>query len=362
MAGWRSQPAVSGEEAAAAAPAMSGGAITVIVPVWNRRELLERLLCGLRAQTLTPAEVLVVDDGSEDGSADLAEQMGAKAVRLGAHGGFARAVNRGIRESQTPLVAIVNNDVELAPDWLEKLSAGLAAEAWFATGRLLQACDRSRIDATGDALCRGGTAWRVGHGCPDGPLYRKPRAIRSAPFTAALFRAGLFDKVGLLDERFESYLEDVDFGLRCALAGFGGCYVPEAVAWHAGSATLGRWHPETTRRIARNQVFLVAKHYPCRLMLRFAWPIAVAQLLWGLVALRHGRGWSWLRGKVEGLRRFAEFRNPTEPRPSGSGLPTLAQILRDGEQEIHCVQRESGRDLYWTLYSLLTGGGSSEAL
>jgi GT2 family glycosyltransferase len=332
------------------------GDVTAIVPVWNRRELLERLLCGLRAQTQAAAEVLVVDDGSQDGSADLAECMGARAIRMGVHGGFARAVNRGIRESRTPLVAIVNNDVELAPDWLEKLLVGLEPGAWFATGRILQAADRSRgiarIDATFDALCRGGTAWRVGHACPDGPLFQEAREIRSAPFTAALFRAGLFDKVGLLDERFESYLEDVDFGLRCALAGCAGRYVPDAVAWHEGSATLGRWHPETTRRTARNQVFLIAKHYPGRMLLRYAWPIAVAQGLWGLVALGHGTGWAWLRGKVEGLRRFAEF---TEPRPSGSGLP---DILAEGEREIRRVQRECGRDPYWTLYFLLTAGGA----
>jgi GT2 family glycosyltransferase len=340
---------------------MTGGEVTVIVPAWNRRDLLERLLCGLRAQTQAAAEVLVVDDGSQDGSAELAECMGARTIRMGAHGGFAKAVNRGIRESRTPLLAIVNNDVELAPDWLEKLCAELAPEAWFATGRILQAADHSRIDATYDELCRGGTTWRVGHGCPDGPPFREAREIRSAPFTAALFRAGLFAKIGLLDERFESYLEDVDFGLRCALAGCAGRYVPDAVAWHAGSATLGRWHPDTVRRIARNQVFLVARHYrghPGRLLLRYAWPIAVAQGLWGLVALRHGRGWAWLRGKAEGLRRFAELTKPVVGQALPPAESAFTQILSAGEQEIRCVQRQSGRDLYWTLYFLLTAGGA----
>jgi hypothetical protein len=326
--------------------------VTVIVPVWNRRDLLQRLLCGLRAQTLAPAEVLVVDDGSQDGSAELAESMGARTIRLKAHGGFAKAVNRGIRESRTSLLAIVNNDVQLAPDWLEKLSAALAPGAWFATGRILQAAAPDRIDGTYDALCRGGASWRVGHGRLDGPAFREPRQIWSAPMTAALFRAELFDRAGLLDERFEAYLEDVDFGLRCALAGCPGRYVPEAVAWHQGSATLGRWHPETVRHISRNQVFLVAKHYSPRMMLRYAWPIAVAQGLWGLVALRHGRGWSWLRGKVEGILGGA----------GGSACHIachgLEPILREGEREIRRVQRQSGRDLYWTLYLLLTLGGA----
>jgi len=339
---------------------VSGAEVTVIVPAWNRRELLERLLGSLRAQTQAAAEVLVVDDGSQDGSPELAERMGARAIRMGAHGGFAKAVNRGIRESRTPLVAIVNNDVELAPDWLEKLLVRVGLGAWFATGRILQAGDPSRIDATYDALCRGGAAWRVGYACPDGPPFRVAREIRSAPFTAALFRTALFAKVGWLDERFESYLEDVDFGLRCALAGCSGRYVPEAVAWHAGSATLGRWHPETTRRIARNQVFLIAKHYPVRMFLRCAWPIAVAQALWGLLALRHGRGWPWLRGKVEGLRRFPEFRNRALQAIPPDESP-LAEILTADEREIRRVQRESGQDLYWTLYFALTRGATSGA-
>jgi len=330
---------------------MNAGEVTAIVPVWNRRELLERLLGSLRAQTRPISEVLVIDDGSSDSSAELAESLGARAIRMRAHGGFARAVNRGIRESHTPFVAIINNDVMLAPDWLEKLAAAIDSGAWFATGRILKAADPSRIDATYDAICRGGTAWRVGNGCPDGPLFRESREVRFAPFTAALFRAELFNRVGLLDERFESYLEDVDFGLRCALAGCSGRYVPDAVAWHEGSATLGRWHPVTTRLTARNQVFLIAKHYPRNLLLRYGWRIAAAQGLWGLTALRHGRAWSWMRGKLDGIRRCKELRSAAPPQAE-----RLIEILLEGEREIQYVQRACANDLYWTLYFRLTGG------
>jgi GT2 family glycosyltransferase len=327
------------------------GELTAIVPVWNRRDLLERLLCGLRAQTQPAAEVLVVDDDSQDGSAELAARMGARIIRMGVHGGFAKAVNRGIRESRTPLLAIVNNDVELAPDWIEKLSPALAPGVWFAAGRILQAGARDRIDGTYDVVCRGGTSWRVGHGHPDGPAFREARPVWSVPMTAALFRAELFDKAGLLDERFESYLEDVDFGLRCAEAGCTGRYIPEAVAWHQGSATLGRWHPETVRRISRNQVFLLAKHFSGRMLLRYAWPIAVAQGLWGLVALRHARSWSWLLGKVEGIGRWSEFRGEIPE-------PRRLEVFCQGEREIRRMQRKSCSDLYWTLYFLLTAGGA----
>ncbi len=327
-------------------------AVTVIVPVWNRCDLLERLLYKLREQSHPIARVLVIDDGSHDGSAGVAEAMGARVIRMGMHGGFARAVNRGISESRTPLVAILNNDVEPAPDWLSRLADALQPGTWFATGRILQASAPDRIDATYDALCRGGTAWRVGHSHADAPTFRQARRIWSAPFTAALFRTEIFHKIGLLDERFESYLEDVDFGLRCALGGYEGQYAPEALAWHEGSATLGAWHPETIRRISRNQVLLIAKHYSRSTILRYAWPIALAQSLWGLTAIRHGTGWPWLRGKIEGLRRFGEFRN------NHAGEET-AKILTESEREIRRVQRQSGSDLYWTLYFLLTGGGAN---
>ena len=106
--------------------------------------------------------------------------------------------------------------------------------------------------------------------------------------------------------------------------------------------------------MARNQLFLIARHYSSGMLLKNAWPILIAQLLWGLVALRHGRGCQWLRGKAEGLSRFAEFRDSA----SSERDPMLAQILRSGEQEIHRVQQAFGRDLYWTLYFLLTAGSA----
>jgi GT2 family glycosyltransferase len=158
----------------------------------------------------------------------------------------------------------------------------------------------------------------------------------------------------LLDEGFESYLEDVEFGLRCACSNYAGCYVPEALAYHVGSAALGEWHPAVVRRISRNQVLLVAKYYPARLLFRLAWPILVAQLLWGLVALRHGTFRAFLRGKLDGLLRFRAARLGA----SGVrvGPDRLAQILGDSENEIRDVQRRTGFDWYWRMYFALTSG------
>jgi GT2 family glycosyltransferase len=329
--------------------------ISAIVPVWNGRELLMRLLDSLDAQTQSVDELLVVDNGSADGAPEAARKRGARVIAMGRNAGFAAAVNRGVKESRGDWVAVLNSDVVMAPDYLAKLLA--AAEpggAWFATGKILVAESDSQIDGTFDAVCRGGTAWRVGNGRIDGPAFSARRQIWSPPFTAVLLRTEVFRRVGPLESRFESYLEDVDFGLRCAARELAGVYVPAAIVWHRGSATLGRWHPETVRRIARNQLFLVARHYPGRLLRRWFWAIAVAQILWGGLALRHGTGLAWLTGVFQGLRYFGAMRKSCTPFED----KVLATLLKSNERLIREVQTSTGFDSYWKMYFLLTGGGA----
>jgi GT2 family glycosyltransferase len=325
--------------------------IAAIVPVWNGRELVERLMASLERQTRPASEILVIDNGSTDGAPELARQLGARVIGMGRNAGFAAAVNRGIRESRAEWIAVLNSDVELAPDYFATLAR---ADAWFATGRILSADSPSQIDGAFDAVCRGGTAWRVGAGRPDGTYFRKSRRIACAPWTAALFRAELFGRVGLLEERFESYLEDVDFGMRCAARGLDGFYDSTAVAWHRGSATLGRWHRETVRRIARNQIFLLARHYPAGVCARWFWPIFCAHSLWGAVATRHGAGLAWLHGVAQGVRGFSTMRG------AGGAMDAkvLGGLLVSGERTIREVQSSTGYDAYWRLYFLLTGSGS----
>src|SRR5689334_1276459 len=98
-------------------------AITAVIPVWNGRPLLARLLASLEAQTLRPVEALVVDNGSTDGAPELACERGAHVIRMGRNAGFAAAVNRGIQECRTPWIAILNSDVELSPSYLATLAA-----------------------------------------------------------------------------------------------------------------------------------------------------------------------------------------------------------------------------------------------
>jgi GT2 family glycosyltransferase len=316
--------------------------VAAVIPHWNQRGLLANLLDSLGRQTRLFDEVIVVDNGSTDGSAEMAEQAGARVLRLGSNLGFAAAVNRGVGDTHADWIAILNNDVTLEATWLETMLATTDGhgDVWFAAGKILRADNPTIVDATFDEVSRAACAWRCGSGRADAPVWNQPRTIHMAPMTAALFRTSLFQEVGLLDESFESYLEDVDFGLRCAFTGRKGRYVPEAVSRHIGSATAGEWNKDTVRRIARNQVLLAKKHFRGMAV----WRIVAGQLLWGLVACRHRGGLSYLRGKLQGV--FS--------RPGGKGqlapLDTVTSVLEQSERRIFDLQRETGFDRYWRAY------------
>jgi GT2 family glycosyltransferase len=311
--------------------------VAAVIPHWNRRDLLDPLFTSLHAQTQPFDEVILVDNGSTDHSADLAESHHAKVLRLGKNLGFAAAVNRGIQSTSADWIAILNNDVTLAPDWLETL---IKTDAQFATGKILNAANPSLIDATFDEISRGACALRCGQGRPDAPVWNQPRQIRIAPMTAAIFRRSLFTELGPLDENFGSYLEDVDFGIRCALAGHAGVYIPTAIAYHRGSATLGAWNKDTVKRIARNQILLTVKHFQGEPR----WPIVVGQVLWGLVALRHLRGVSYLRGKISGWKAARAIYQNIIP------ADRISSFSRTSERQILALQQQTGFDRYWRAY------------
>jgi len=326
--------------------------VAAVVPHWNRRDLLETLLPNLAEQTRPFDEVIVVDNGSTDDSAAVAERKGARVIRLDRNLGFVTAVNKGIENTQADWVAILNNDVTLAPNWLATLlTAAQQEQAWFATGKTLMASNPSRIDGAFDAISRGACACRCGSGKPDGPFWNEPRRIRMASMTAALFRRSLFMEIGSLDESFESYLEDVDFGIRCTTAGRWGVYVPAATARHLGSSTWGQWNKYSVRLIARNQVLLTTKHFggfP-------RWPIVAGQLLWGLLALCHGCAGAYLQGKMAGMRDARSIPAQGPASENSEAFVRFVAFVQESERTILEIQRQTGFDRYWRAYFWLQG-------
>ena len=156
--------------------ASSSGKISAIIPSWNRADLLRGILPNLRAQTRPPDEILVVDNGSSDGSAGEARELGAEVISLEANCGFAGAVNEGIRKATGEWLLILNNDVVLEPDWWKTLLGALKREGvWFAAESCWITGIQAKIDGSWDLVSRAAYAWRCGYGRPDAPVWSVER-------------------------------------------------------------------------------------------------------------------------------------------------------------------------------------------
>lgn len=320
--------------------------ISVIIPTWNRAGLLQSALENLRQQTLAPAEILVADNGSVDETAAVAAGFGTTRIALHRNFGFAAAVNAGISAAKHEWILILNNDVELQPDWLERATEAAKQEsAQFVTGKVLQAHAPERLDGTWDLVARSGCAWRCGWNALDGPAWSVRRPIEIASMTATMFHRSVFERVGLLDVRYESYYEDIDFGLRCALAGVTGVYEPSAVAKHLGSATLGSG-ARMTYFVSRNQVLLAAKFQLSKLSRR---AVLLGQTSALLPSVRKGHLLAALKGKRDGIRMARKF--TVEP----TDRVRLQAFLERNEKELRGFQEKLGFDLSWKLYFGLAG-------
>ncbi len=327
--------------------------VSAIIPTWNRADLLKSILANLAAQTVPPDQIIVVDNGSTDATPLVTRQCSTDSVfhlvSFPENRGFAVAVNEGIARSTGDWILILNNDVILEPDWLERLlRRAIEENASFAVGKLLRPGPLNEIDGSWDLVSRAAYAWRCGYGKRDGVVWSTPRRIGFAPMTAALFRRSVFEQIGVLETRFESYYEDVDFGVRCKLAGIEGIYEPSAVARHMSKTTLGKSSARVYFLTARNQVLILAKYYSAATLRRFAWPILAGQLLSLGAAARQRNFLAALRGKWAGLRQWSSFRYPSAP--TKQNRKQVESAFSESESEIHSLQRQVGFDIYWRLY------------
>lgn len=280
--------------------------ISVIIPNWNGAHLLPACLEGLRRQALRPTETIVVDNASTDGSRDLLARHypEVQVFPLAENRFFAGAVNEGIRHSTGEIVVLLNNDTEAAPAWLEALLAGLAAcpQAGMAASKLLLFDRREVLHSAGDGYRRNGVPCNRGVWQEDRGQFDRRELIFGACGGAAAYRRTMLEVIGLMDEAFVAYCEDVDLNWRAQLAGYRCVYVPEAVVYHRLSATGGG--PLASFYCGRNFLFLLAKDVPGPLLRRHWARILLAQVGYSLRSLLHCReraARAWLRGQGAGL-------------------------------------------------------------
>jgi GT2 family glycosyltransferase len=290
----------------------AGGSVAVVIPSWNSARLLPRCLDSVAAQGV-PVELLVVDNGSGDGSVELLRERGVEHVALDRNTGFAAAVNLGVGRTHAPLVLVLNADTALEPGCLAALAARLRSDPGLGGVQplLLQLeegreRDRAaaRVYSAGMALHADGRAFEQGAGEEQGPLSATPREVFGVCGAACLLRRELFAELDGYDERYFAFYEDVDLNVRARIAGWRFAYVPAAVVWHVGNASWLAAAPRpagwNARLVARNRISTQAKFMPASALPR----IGAVELGALARAARERRFRATLRGKLEGLLRL----------------------------------------------------------
>jgi GT2 family glycosyltransferase len=281
--------------------------VAAVVPNWNGRRWLDGCLTALLAQERGFDQIVVVDNGSTDGSRELLEREWplVRVVALERNHGFAVAANRGIAAAaEADAVALVNTDVELAEDWLARTIGALAADERAASvaTKMVSLRDPGVLDDCGDVLRRDGVCEQRGHGRADDGRWDEPGEVFGACAGAALYRRAAVDAVGGFDERLFAYLEDVDLALRLRLAGWRCRYEP-AVARHWGGASSGQLREPVGSWVERNTLLLCARAFPWR----WLGPVAYRQASWLVAAARAGRLRAFLRGAAMALPALPAF-------------------------------------------------------
>lgn len=280
--------------------------ISVIIPNWNGVKHLPTCLDALLSQSYPDLEVMVVDNASSDESVDLIRERYPQVVllELEENLGLTGAINRAVEQARGKIIAPLNNDTQVAPDWAEALVKALQdhSDAGLAASKMLLFDKRDTLHSAGDdygidgiPINRG--VWEKDQGQFDRDVY-----IWGGCGGAVAYRRDMLDDIGLFDEDLFMYCEDVDLNWRAQLAGYKCVFAPRAVVYHHLSATGGG--VTASYYTGRNTLWVLAKNYPGDLLRSHWWAVVRAQLGIGWDALQAWRGEAArarLRGQLAGV-------------------------------------------------------------
>lgn len=275
--------------------------VSVVVPNWNGASSLAECLGSLLAQSLKH-RIIVVENGSVDGSLELLQQKYPQ-VELVIHKknkGFAGGINSGIRKAIAggdDYVALFNNDAVADKDWLKNLAGDLEinTDTGIATCKLMD-ITKQHLDSTGESFTAWGLPYPRGRGEAVSDKYDDRVQIFAASGGASLYRISMLKEIGLFDEDFFAYYEDVDISFRAQLAGWKVRYVPAALAYHQIGATSGKIKGFTTYQTMKNLPWLLYKNAPLPILLRILPKFLFAYFAIMMSASWRGQGWTALKG------------------------------------------------------------------
>lgn len=284
--------------------------VTIVIPNYNGLKFMEPCFRSLKAQTYQSYELLVVDNGSTDGSVEWLKENHIPSIFLPENTGFTGAVNTGIKAAKTPYVILLNNDIEAAPRYVEELVKAVerSPRIFSVSSKMIQMYHRDLMDDAGDMYCLLGWAYQRGVGRPVG-CYEKPCRVFSACAGAAIYRRAVFEEIGYFDPMHFAYLEDMDVGYRARIAGYHNVYCPEAVVYHVGSGTSGsKYNSFKVKLAARNNVYLNYKNMPLPQLILNSVPIMLGTFIKYRFFKKRGFGKDYGEGLREGLKTARQCR------------------------------------------------------
>jgi len=273
----------------------------VVIPNWNGKDMLISCLDSLLRQN-TLAHIVVVDNGSADGSQKLIKEHypSVHLIELDKNYGFAGGVNAGIKvavESGAEFVALFNNDAVAHNDWLSKLVGAICADpkVGIVTSKFMR-IDKKHIDSTGDFYTIWGLPLPRGRNELDTGQFDNMKDIFSASGGASLYRISMLNEIGLFDNDFFAYYEDVDLSFRAQLAGWKIRYEPGALAYHQVGATSSKLKGFATYQTMKNLPLLLWKNVPRRLLLIVLPRFTLSYFSFYISSLQRGQGWVSTKG------------------------------------------------------------------
>ncbi len=270
---------------------------SVIIPNWNGKNLLEDCLNSLGGQTIKEFEIILVDNASTDRSLEFVAKKfpHVRIVKLEKNFGFAKAINEGVKASVAKYVIFLNNDTKVDKDWLKNLinCAKRHPEVISVNSKLLNYYDRKRIDGVGILINEVGQARSIGWQEKDHGQYESEQYLLGATGGGSLFRRAEFIKIGMFDENYFMYCEEVDFALRAQFQGYKSIFAPEAIIFHKHKATSKKLPSHVEYWQFRNMIQTIIKDFPARILFKdWRWlKIILVHLNTYLYQLKNGFWW-----------------------------------------------------------------------
>ena len=280
--------------------------VSIIIPNYNGLRFMKDCLNSLAKQTYKDYKLLIVDNGSSDGSKEYFKENNIDFIDLDTNLGFAGGCNEALKLVDTKYVILLNNDTEVFSDYVEKLVQAIKKdEKIFSVSPLMiNAHKKDIVDDAGDGLCLLGFAYQIGVG-EKIINYTKSKEVFTACAGAAIYRMDILREIGFFDEMHFAYLEDIDLGFRARLKGYKNVFCPSAKVYHLGSATSGsKYNSFKVKLAARNNIYLHYKNQSNIILLLNILPLSLGILIKYIFFSKMGFKNDYVEGLKEGFSTY----------------------------------------------------------